>query len=209
MSFCAVAPRALRAAAAAAARPAITSIAMTRFASTDTAVAAPMLANIEKKWEAMPPQEQAELYMALRDRMRANWHELTLAEKKAAYWISFGPHGPRAETPKGEGWKQLAEVAKYVAISGIIYFTIRQFANKEQPKTMTKEWQEMTNEYAKTLPPSPTHPNIYFRKRKPARLPPETYNYSKANNQSQREKLDPISGISSEGYTGKGFIQSK
>lgn len=31
----------------------------------------------------MPPQEQAELWMALRDRMKADWHELTLQEKKA------------------------------------------------------------------------------------------------------------------------------
>lgn len=31
----------------------------------------------------MPPQEQADLWMALRDRMKANWAELTLQEKKA------------------------------------------------------------------------------------------------------------------------------
>jgi len=31
----------------------------------------------------MPEQEQAELYMNLRDRMKENWKELTLAEKKA------------------------------------------------------------------------------------------------------------------------------
>lgn len=43
----------------------------------------PTLANIEKRWETMPPQEQADLWMALRDRMRLSWHELTLQEKKA------------------------------------------------------------------------------------------------------------------------------
>jgi hypothetical protein len=31
----------------------------------------------------MPPQEQADLWMALRDRMKTNWAELTLQEKKA------------------------------------------------------------------------------------------------------------------------------
>jgi cytochrome c oxidase subunit 4 len=31
----------------------------------------------------MPPQEQAELWMSLRDRMKENWAELTLQEKKA------------------------------------------------------------------------------------------------------------------------------
>ena len=47
------------------------------------AIANPTLAGIEKRWEALPPQEQAELWMQLRDRMKVNWHELTLQEKKA------------------------------------------------------------------------------------------------------------------------------
>jgi cytochrome c oxidase subunit 4 len=37
----------------------------------------------------MPPQEQADLWMALRDRMSADWNELTLQEKKAGMCTSF------------------------------------------------------------------------------------------------------------------------
>ena len=47
------------------------------------AISNPTLANIEKRWENMPPEEQADLWMALRDRMKSNWSELTLQEKKA------------------------------------------------------------------------------------------------------------------------------
>lgn len=47
------------------------------------AISNPTLANIEKRWEGMPPQEQADLWMSLRDRMKTNWTELTLQEKKA------------------------------------------------------------------------------------------------------------------------------
>jgi cytochrome c oxidase subunit 4 len=47
------------------------------------AISNPTLADIEKRWEGMPPQEQADLWMALRDRMKANWAELTVQEKKA------------------------------------------------------------------------------------------------------------------------------
>ena len=47
------------------------------------AISNPTLANIEKRWEGMPPQEQADLWMALRDRMKVNWGELTVQEKKA------------------------------------------------------------------------------------------------------------------------------
>lgn len=47
------------------------------------AISNPTLADIEKRWEAMPPQEQADLWMQLRDRMKVDWHELTIQEKKA------------------------------------------------------------------------------------------------------------------------------
>lgn len=53
------------------------------------AISNPTLANIEKRWEAMPPQEQADLWMALRDRMKVDWNELTLQEKKAGMSFSF------------------------------------------------------------------------------------------------------------------------
>ena len=47
------------------------------------AISNPTLASIEKRWEAMPPQEQADLWMKLRDRMTEDWHKLTMQEKKA------------------------------------------------------------------------------------------------------------------------------
>lgn len=47
------------------------------------AISNPTLANIESRWENLPAQEQADLWMALRDRMKADWHELTIQEKKA------------------------------------------------------------------------------------------------------------------------------
>jgi hypothetical protein len=47
------------------------------------AISNPTLAGIEKRWEAMPPQDQAELWMQLRDRMKVDWNEMTLQEKKA------------------------------------------------------------------------------------------------------------------------------
>lgn len=52
-------------------------------AASNHAISNPTLANIEKRWEGMPLQEQAELWMALRDRMKENWQDLTFQEKKA------------------------------------------------------------------------------------------------------------------------------
>jgi len=118
------------------------------------AISNPTLANIEKRWETMPPQEQADLWMSLRDRMKVDWHELTLQEKKAAYWIAFGPHGPRSLPPPGEGWK----IFSYTAAGLVAAFGLMWLARanaKPAPKTMTKEYQEATNEYLKAQKSEP------------------------------------------------------
>ncbi|KAL9004364.1 MAG: hypothetical protein Q9188_002809 [Gyalolechia gomerana] len=120
----------------------------------------------------MPPQEQADLWMALRDRMKTDWHEMTLQEKKAAYWIAFGPHGPRALPPPGEGRQIFWYTMLGVGVSAVIFVIIRQFA-RPPPKTMNAQYQALTNEYLKN------------------------------------QKTEPITGVSSEGYVGKGMIQSK
>ncbi|KAL4734189.1 cytochrome c oxidase subunit IV-domain-containing protein [Aspergillus similis] len=140
-------------------------------AASEHAIANPTLAGIEKRWEALPPQEQADLWMQLRDRMKVDWHQMTLQEKKAAYWIAFGPHGPRSQPPKGENLRIFFKVAQLCVVSVGLFYVIHLFA-KPLPKTMSKEWQEATNEYA------------------------------------LREKINPIYGISSQGYEGKGFVQS-
>ncbi|TKA77380.1 hypothetical protein B0A55_03221 [Friedmanniomyces simplex] len=112
------------------------------------AISNPTLANIEKRWEAMPPQEQADLWMALRDRMKEDWTAMTMQEKKAAYWIAFGPHGPRALPPPGENWYIFWYTMGAIGVSGVIFTCIRYFARGPSP-TMTKDWQEQTNEYMK------------------------------------------------------------
>ena len=65
-----------------------------------------------------------------------------------AYYIAFGAHGPRAMPPPGEGWKVAAYTAIGVGVSFLIFATIRSFA-RAPPDTMTKEYQEATNEYLK------------------------------------------------------------
>ncbi|KAJ4347881.1 Cytochrome c oxidase subunit 5B, mitochondrial [Didymosphaeria variabile] len=114
------------------------------------AISNPTLANIEKRWEDMPPQEQADLWMSLRDRMKVDWKEMTLQEKKAAYYIAFGPHGPRRPPPPDEGRKVFFLAAGVIAAAVGVFSITRLFANPVRPRTMTKEWQEATEEYMKS-----------------------------------------------------------
>lgn len=76
----------------------------------------------------------------------------------AAYYIAFGAHGPRAQAPKGEGWRVFAKVTQLTLASVAIFYAIHAFAGK-QPATMSKEWQEASNEYAlvRISPPFPDY----------------------------------------------------
>ncbi|KAL7931103.1 cytochrome c oxidase subunit IV family [Trichoderma chlorosporum] len=140
-------------------------------AMSSQALSNPTLANIEKRWEGMPLQEQADLWMALRDRMKGSWNDLTLQEKKAAYWIAFGPHGPRTADPPGTNARVAWGVAIGLGASLALFAAIR-VAAKPAPYTMNKEYQEATNELLKA------------------------------------QGADPLTGITSPGYTGKGVVQS-
>lgn len=126
--------------------PTITKINQSR--STSHAVSNVTLADIEKRWESMPPNEQADLWMSLRDRMKGSWGELTLQEKKASYWIAFGAHGPRAVPPPDENKKVLYYTLIGLAASFALFYSTRLVA-RPSPRTMNQEWQEQTNEYLK------------------------------------------------------------
>ena len=78
------------------------------------------------------------------------------------YYINFGPHGPRAEKVR-DGWQVAGGVATCVFISFIIFWGLRQYSialllmnvddlvSPPPPRTMTREWQEATNQRMKEL----------------------------------------------------------
>jgi len=70
-----------------------------------------------------------------------------------AYWIAFGPHGPRTLPPPGENLFILKWVAISVGVSFVLFYATRQLA-RPAPKTMNAQYQEMTNEYLRVSDPS-------------------------------------------------------
>ncbi|KAF8470513.1 COX4, subunit IV of cytochrome c oxidase [Russula ochroleuca] len=131
------------------------------------------LSNVEAQWATLSPTEQTAVHQQLEELQRKDWKTLSLAEKKAAYYVAFGPHGPRAPVnPPGTTVKILTGVSALIATAGLLYAGFRAIA-PTPPKTISKEWEEASNERAKEL------------------------------------KINPISGISSEGYSGKGFVTHK
>ncbi|EPQ57821.1 cytochrome c oxidase subunit IV [Gloeophyllum trabeum ATCC 11539] len=141
--------------------------------SSPAPAAAIPLSNVEAQWEKLSGEEQLAVHQQLEQIQKKDWKELSIDEKKAAYYVAFGPHGPRAPVnPPGSGVKILFATLGLIGTTGLLYYALRQVSVKP-PNTMTREWQEASNERAK------------------------------------EQKMNPISGISSEGYSGKGFVTVK
>jgi len=141
--------------------------------SPSSAEAVIPLSNVEAQWEKLSADEQLTVHQQLEEIQKKDWKTLSLDEKKAAYYVAFGPHGPRADLhPPGSVPKIIVATLALVGAGGALFGLSRHFGG-EVPKTVNKEWQEASNERAVEM------------------------------------KLNPISGISSEGYSGKGFVTSK
>lgn len=96
----------------------------------------------------MSPQEQEAIFHHLEGLQKKDWTQLTLDEKKASYWVSFGPHGPREPLhAPGSGIKLLLGITGCVS-AGVALFVLIRAASPDLPKTMTKEWQEASTQRA-------------------------------------------------------------
>ncbi|KAJ7454860.1 cytochrome c oxidase subunit IV-domain-containing protein [Mycena latifolia] len=136
-------------------------------------VAAIPLSNIEAQWALLSPDEKSSVADQLEELQKRDWKLLSGDEKKAAYFVAFGPHGRRKPIhEKGDGFRIFGSTLALLGVSGLLFFAIRA-ASPPPPKSMSKEWQEAMNERA------------------------------------IEQKMNPITGISSEGYKGKGFVTSK
>jgi len=145
----------------------------TATATSSTRVAPIPVSNIEAQWEKMTAEEKVSVHEQLEILQQKDWKELSLDEKKAAYYVAFGPHGPRTPSSQpGDNFKIFGATAALVGVAGALFYAVQAFS-QPPPKTMSKEWQEASNERAIEM------------------------------------KLNPITGITSEGYSGKGFVQSK
>ncbi|ETW86317.1 hypothetical protein HETIRDRAFT_243779, partial [Heterobasidion irregulare TC 32-1] len=127
------------------------------------------LSNVEAQWEKLSAEDQVVVHQQLEALQKKDWKELSIDEKKAAYYVAFGPHGPRTPVnPPGTSAKVTAGVFGLIAAAAAVFATVRAFA-PPPPRTITKEWEDAALERAREM------------------------------------NINPISGVSSEGYAGKGF----
>lgn len=132
--------------------------------------------------------------------------EIRLTSGLTAYWIAFGPHGPRAQAPPGENTKVfLYTIIGVLAAGGVFGFT-RYFA-RGTPHTMNKEWQEATNEYLRVSISGIRQRNGHISIR-----PCAGVSFSARaillTLISQDNKIEPITFVGNPDYKGPGAVQS-
>ncbi|KAI9023264.1 cytochrome c oxidase subunit IV family [Hyaloraphidium curvatum] len=126
--FAAPARRALVAAARVAPRPAA------RAASTVSDAA---LVGLEARWGRLPECEQAAVAEKLLEKQKGDWRKMTQEEKRAAYFIAYGPHSSRAPEDPSLNQRVYSTVAFIMAVSGGIWYYW--FTHRTLPETMSPE----------------------------------------------------------------------
>ncbi|KAG7696041.1 hypothetical protein KL951_003566 [Ogataea haglerorum] len=112
------------------------------------------VSNIQLRWEKLPEEDRKEVIEALAERQKLPWTQLTPEEKKAAFYVSFGEWGPRKPIHSAEDvryifWGTFIGIA--VTAAGFFYYRSKRYI----PKTMNREWQEMSDEYLKSKNANP------------------------------------------------------
>lgn len=116
-----------------------------RFAST-VAITPASISNLPNRWEKLPESDKQDLIDALAEKQKLPWNQLSLEEKKAAWYISFGTWGPRRPMETAEEKATIYKgIFAGIALSTAIFLAY--YANRNVPKTMNKEWQEKSDEY--------------------------------------------------------------
>ncbi|KAL7409280.1 cytochrome c oxidase subunit IV-domain-containing protein [Mrakia frigida] len=106
-----------------------------------------VLKSVHRTYELMPLQEKIVINDILQEVQKADWKTMTLDEKKAAYFIAFGPYGARRPRQTTETSRRiLYSMACCFFTVGIVWNVLRYF--RAPPAiTSTHEYQAMENEW--------------------------------------------------------------
>ncbi|KAI8914911.1 cytochrome c oxidase subunit IV family [Powellomyces hirtus] len=108
-------------------------------AQSTATVSPAALAQIETRWAKLPECEQGAIADLLAEKQKGDWNKMTLEEKRAAYWIAYGPYGARTPHDPAMKWKVLGWSLTFTAIAvGVwVYWTANVIP---ELRTQTPEW---------------------------------------------------------------------
>ena len=131
-----------------------------RFNSTVAKSAPRALSNayigkLESRWTTLPKEDQQTIIEELKSRMELPWQELSPAEKKAAYYISFGEWGPRRPLYAPGEKSQIFWIVTGCFIGSIFMFAGIKMLAKPAPASLGRDWQEKSDAYLKSKNANP------------------------------------------------------
>ncbi|KAJ3415973.1 Cytochrome c oxidase subunit 5A [Chytridiales sp. JEL 0842] len=96
------------------------------------------LSQIETRWGKLPEAEQGAIADKLSAVQKGDWKKMTLDEKRAAYFIAYGPYGARSPSDPALKWSVAAWSTVFVGLAaGLWVYTS---SMKPKLRTMTPEW---------------------------------------------------------------------
>ncbi|KAJ1959435.1 cytochrome c oxidase, partial [Dispira parvispora] len=97
------------------------------------------LGSVEVAYNNWTDNQKVAMLDRLAELQKQDWKNLSLEEKRAVFFVAFGPHSAR--TPRsqpGDGWRTLLGVGVALGVSVGTFAFIRSLAQKP-PHTMTPE----------------------------------------------------------------------
>ncbi|CED84485.1 Cytochrome c oxidase, subunit IV/COX5b [Phaffia rhodozyma] len=115
----------------------------------------PDLWSIEYLWDKIDQDTKDRITAHLMERSQGDWKDLSMVEKKALWYINYGPWGKRApQLAHGEGWDIILYISGGFITAIGLWVGLRMIA-PPPPKTMDIEWQRKSNEYLRSLNANP------------------------------------------------------
>lgn len=89
----------------------------------------PTIAALESRWTRLPEAEQGAIADTLLEKQKGDWKQMTLEEKRAAYYIAYGNYGPRAPRDPAFDRKVFGWVSAFILASGAVWLYLQTKSN--------------------------------------------------------------------------------
>lgn len=105
------------------------------------------LEGIESRWVKLPECEQAVVADRLALKQLGDWKNLTLEEKRAAYFIAYGPYNSRLPWDPLFKWKVIGWCSFFLGLTGVCWYSY-QYLYVPKRKEQSEEWIKKVEEYS-------------------------------------------------------------
>ncbi|KAJ3128275.1 Cytochrome c oxidase subunit 5A [Nowakowskiella sp. JEL0407] len=114
--------------------------------SASTSLSPASIQGIESRWTKLPEAEQGAIADYLAEAEKGDWKNMTLEQKRAAYFIAYGKYGARRAGDPAFKWRVLGWSSFFFGVAYVLW----KLTAYTRPKlvTHTPEWKEAERQKA-------------------------------------------------------------